>query len=205
MITHVTAHRCPLWPWVSVGTTHCQNTTGWHLSTGVGGILSGAPSKAELRLIDALEAWPGGHAPTDGCTDAALARGLGKVRLMWPRNTTRNERRGTCQRLLGGALSLSSVAPTYARGRSERVGSLSSRLNGCAQRRSLASRRSGRARLANWRYGVARAGLLPQPWPHLQTAASAPRAFRCIFAQALAAQLGQEARDDRRCSARKSV
>lgn len=26
----------PLWPWVSVGTIHCQNTTGWHLSTGVG-------------------------------------------------------------------------------------------------------------------------------------------------------------------------
>ena len=26
----------PLRSWVSVGTIHCQNTTGWHLSTGVG-------------------------------------------------------------------------------------------------------------------------------------------------------------------------
>ena len=26
----------PLWPWVSVDTIHCQNTTGCHLSTGVG-------------------------------------------------------------------------------------------------------------------------------------------------------------------------
>lgn len=48
-------------------------------------LLSGVSSKAEHRLMDAPEAWPGGRAPIDGCTDAALTRGLGEVRQLWPR------------------------------------------------------------------------------------------------------------------------
>ena len=56
-------------------------------------LLSGVSSKVEHRLMDALEAWPGGRAPADGCTDAALARGLGKVRQLWPRNETNEDAR----------------------------------------------------------------------------------------------------------------